>query len=154
LTTRAGFAKRPVPNRWEARTLLSASKSSRSIGQVAQLVEQGTENPRVGGSIPSLATLLLPFALTGCGLLRDNCDALCSDVAERIDACRGDLPWSDFGASRRTNWISQCQKEWEATSGGLGARDLELALDICDEGRTTTEDLPCEDVIALYGAGD
>ena len=24
-------------------------------GQVAQLVEQGTENPRVGGSIPSLA---------------------------------------------------------------------------------------------------
>jgi ribosomal protein L37E len=25
-------------------------------GQVAQLVEQGTENPRVGGSIPSLAT--------------------------------------------------------------------------------------------------
>ncbi len=27
-------------------------------GQVAQLVEQGTENPRVGGSIPSLATIL------------------------------------------------------------------------------------------------
>ena len=26
-------------------------------GQVAQLVEQGTENPRVGGSIPSLATI-------------------------------------------------------------------------------------------------
>src|SRR3569832_1612822 len=25
-------------------------------GQVAQLVEQGTENPRVGGSIPTLAT--------------------------------------------------------------------------------------------------
>lgn len=25
-------------------------------GQIAQLVEQGTENPRVGGSIPSLAT--------------------------------------------------------------------------------------------------
>ena len=26
-------------------------------GQVAQLVEQGTENPRVGGSSPSLATI-------------------------------------------------------------------------------------------------
>ncbi len=26
------------------------------VGQVAQLVEQRTENPRVGGSIPSLAT--------------------------------------------------------------------------------------------------
>ncbi len=28
------------------------------IGQVAQLVEQRTENPRVGGSIPPLATIL------------------------------------------------------------------------------------------------
>ena len=28
----------------------------RALGQVAQLVEQRTENPRVGGSIPSLAT--------------------------------------------------------------------------------------------------
>ncbi len=33
-------------------------------GQVAQSVEQGTENPRVGGSIPSLATttLIVPLA--------------------------------------------------------------------------------------------
>jgi hypothetical protein len=30
-------------------------------GQVAQLVEQRTENPRVGGSIPSLATILFNF---------------------------------------------------------------------------------------------
>ena len=29
-----------------------------SNGQVAQLVEQRTENPRVGGSIPPLATIL------------------------------------------------------------------------------------------------
>jgi hypothetical protein len=31
-----------------------------TIGQVAQLVEQGTENPRVGSSILSLATIF-PF---------------------------------------------------------------------------------------------
>ncbi len=30
--------------------------NERPFGQVAQLVEQGIENPRVGGSIPSLAT--------------------------------------------------------------------------------------------------
>ena len=29
------------------------------IGQVAQLVEQGTENPRVGSSILSLATIII-----------------------------------------------------------------------------------------------
>ncbi len=31
-------------------------KQISSNGQVAQLVEQRTENPRVGGSIPPLAT--------------------------------------------------------------------------------------------------
>ena len=29
-----------------------------SYAQVAQLVEQGTENPCVGGSIPSLGTII------------------------------------------------------------------------------------------------
>ena len=29
----------------------------RPVAQVAQLVEQGIENPRVGGSIPSLGTM-------------------------------------------------------------------------------------------------
>ena len=41
------------------------------LGQVAQLVEQRTENPRVGGSIPPLATsypkptLLVGFVISG-----------------------------------------------------------------------------------------
>jgi hypothetical protein len=36
------------------------------FGQVAQLVEQRTENPRVGGSIPSLATMFyIPSRLLG-----------------------------------------------------------------------------------------
>ena len=42
-----------------AGSLLGSSRAlpyiSRPYGQVAQLVEQRTENPRVGGSIPSLA---------------------------------------------------------------------------------------------------
>ena len=36
-------------------------------GQVAQLVEQRTENPRVVGSIPTLATILALVALAACG---------------------------------------------------------------------------------------
>src|SRR5690606_26297007 len=38
----------------DARRRLATATPS---GQVAQLVEQGIENPRVGGSIPSLATI-------------------------------------------------------------------------------------------------
>jgi hypothetical protein len=40
---------------------LPPSYISRPNGQVAQLVEQRTENPRVGGSIPSLAIPRNPF---------------------------------------------------------------------------------------------
>ena len=32
-------------------------RRSQYLGQIAQLVEQGIENPCVGGSIPSLATI-------------------------------------------------------------------------------------------------
>jgi hypothetical protein len=38
-------------------------------GQVAQLVEQRTENPRVGGSIPPLATINQRVSFALCGLL-------------------------------------------------------------------------------------
>jgi hypothetical protein len=39
------------------RDLACLIRGSSKYGQVAQLVEQRTENPRVGGSIPSLATI-------------------------------------------------------------------------------------------------
>ncbi len=38
--------------------LLGRNDRSAFHGRVAQLVEQGIENPRVGGSIPSPATIL------------------------------------------------------------------------------------------------
>ena len=49
-----------APDRLGELTLRRPARSnrgrSRVAGQVAQLVEQRTENPRVGGSIPPLAT--------------------------------------------------------------------------------------------------
>jgi hypothetical protein len=128
-----------------------AASSAVAIGQVAQLVEQGTENPRVGGSIPSLAILFLSVGLIACG---DRCERLCADVAERIEECRGAEPWSDFGASRNADWVNRCQSEWDGTSGGLTTRELELALAICAQSQTDLEAMPCDDVIALYGAPD
>ncbi len=48
----AGSRSDKVGEDWES-ALVNSKK-----GQVAQLVEQRTENPRVGGSIPPLATIL------------------------------------------------------------------------------------------------
>ncbi len=52
-------------------------------GEIAQLVEQGTENPRVGGSIPPLTTIYLLkdkdfFAITRIIYYRRVCHALVS----------------------------------------------------------------------------
>ncbi len=41
------------------------AQSPSASGWVAQLVEQGTENPRVGGSIPSPATIPIRFRVNG-----------------------------------------------------------------------------------------
>ena len=41
---------------WTSAFLYIISMSIFRFGQIAQLVEQRTENPRVGGSIPSLTT--------------------------------------------------------------------------------------------------
>jgi hypothetical protein len=43
---------------------VAGSISKRTFGQVAQLVEQRIENPRVGGSSPSLATTDFSESLT------------------------------------------------------------------------------------------
>ena len=54
-TTWTGRRGEVLPGWWRPRGR-SLSLYSPPRGQVAQLVEQRTENPRVGGSIPSLAT--------------------------------------------------------------------------------------------------
>src|SRR3972149_1496137 len=41
------------------RTAVFSYKPLATVAQVAQLVEQRTENPRVGGSIPPLGTIVL-----------------------------------------------------------------------------------------------
>ena len=55
----------------------------RPVAQVAQLVEQGIENPRVGGSIPSLGTMILK-ARSLIGLF-----FACIFVPPRITALKG-----------------------------------------------------------------
>ena len=45
------------PNRLFTLTNSPARSGTGDFGQIAQLVEQRTENPRVGGSTPSLATI-------------------------------------------------------------------------------------------------
>ncbi len=51
----AAISKRLRRGRRTARKRVSKNDNTK-LGQVAQLVEQRTENPRVGGSIPPLAT--------------------------------------------------------------------------------------------------
>ena len=71
--------------------------------QVAQLVEQRTENPRVGGSIPSLGTTFNPSKINGLGsrvldmcsirvvrpTIRENCDAYSVSASPEVLPAQG-----------------------------------------------------------------
>ena len=125
-------------------------------GQIAQQVEQGTENPRVGGSIPSLATpLVWGVALVlsaGCG---DTCQQLCQQSANRVAACTPDaLVWPDLGARSKTDFVQQCRSDWELVSGDLTQSDHQIALEVCDDAGRTLSRLSCDEVMALYSPVD
>ncbi len=127
------------------------------VGLVAQLVEQGIENPRVGGSIPSQATtfplVVLLTALSfaaGCG---DKCEQLCVQTANRIADCKPDsLTWADLGARRKEDFANACRTDWDRVSGNLTTSDLREALDVCEETQReiTPERMSCDQINALY----
>ena len=62
------------------------------FAQVAQLVEQGIENPRVGGSIPSLGTIIKSPAFAG--LFGNGVGRLDENHRQRFDKMR---PQKHFG---------------------------------------------------------
>ncbi len=141
-------------------TLRGATVTSRRQhrkGRVAQLVEQGIENPRVGGSTPSPATStflslsLLALVAAGCG---DRCEVLCQQTATRLQQCGIDgqlnLTWNDLGARGRVNFVDECRDDWDRARLALSASDLAVALEVCDDTLLELPDISCEELVALY----
>ena len=137
-------------------------------GQVAQLVEQGTENPRVGGSTPSLATtrpprsavralcLLSGLVLLG-GCQTDACDNLCQRLARRLGSCMEQWPvgFDELDADGRVGFQQECQRQWSQVRSNLEPREFDDALDQCDQGlesleRMRLEESSCDELRALY----
>jgi hypothetical protein len=123
-------------------------------GQVAQSVEQGTENPRVGGSIPSLATLIF-FLVFGCQ--SDNCEKLCAQTSTALRDCLDSWPatWDDLDTSGRVAFQNTCTTQWGQNQSDLEARELEDALRQCDESITLLEEMDsdgsvCDQLRAAY----
>ncbi len=109
----------------------------RKFGQIAQSVEQGIENPRVGGSIPSLATFFL-LGVFGTGCSPDPCTELCEETADALGVCMSDwsLDWEDFDAASREDFQDRCSNRWGEVRSNLVARELEDARGQCREARS------------------
>jgi hypothetical protein len=151
---------------------------NRHHGQVAQLVEQGTENPRVGGSIPSLATsrasasagapvllasrsllaatVALGTLLAGCQA--DSCDTLCVRTASSLSRCIQTwepVDWEMLDAENQSSFQEACESRWSEVRSLLESRELEDALQQCDEALTAIDEMgedgtTCDQLRALY----
>ena len=132
-------------------------------GQVAQLVEQGTENPRVGGSSPPLATTLVLWGFivgvsaTSFGCADDSCELLCRRASSRIDSCMSDWPadWSDLDSDNAAEFRDTCVIQWGLSRGVLEPREYEASLEQCDEGLDylvgiRSSEVECASLRALY----
>ena len=144
-------------SRSEPLTPLSVAVKNVGRGRVAQLVEQGIENPRVGGSIPSAATIctvLFLLLLGGCG---DRCERLCRRVAVSMTECvESDDVWSDFnwaelGARGRQDFVGRCRDDWDRTRSDLTTADLGESISLCRTASVDLDTLSCSELRVLYG---
>ena len=129
-----------------------ADRSATPNGRVAQLVEQGTENPRVGGSTPSPATFffLLVSGLSACS--SDQCYSLCATTANAVGGCMEEwgVTWEYFGASKQKDWGDSCRTEWETEKATLEPRQVQAAQDECAAAATELATPDCDELRALY----
>ena len=125
-------------------------------GRVAQLVEQGIENPCVGGSSPPRATFFTRLASVafliqalGCS---DPCIRTCSNAANAVGECVNDwsLDWGDLGANGKTQFKDNCEQSWARTAATLESRELEQAFLQCESVNEEMNDLTCDDLLVLY----
>ena len=141
------------------------------FGQIAQSVEQRIENPRVGGSIPSLATFFFSWrtvvvglsfgaALSGCGnpcgvIWNDNCEKLCCQVAKSLEECESESwSWSDLGAADRDEFARNCIQDWDDLNGDLTTYEAQQAIQVCSTTRESIENeetaSQCDDLLGIY----
>ena len=134
-------------------------------GQIAQSVEQGTENPRVGGSIPSLATLPSPWGVCLTSLLLlanvvgckpDSCETLCRTTANRLGTCLDawDVDWGIVDANSKRSYRLACERQWSEERTSLEGREFDDALEQCDEAisglnQTLQDGTTCDTLRAL-----
>jgi hypothetical protein len=102
-----------------------------------------------------VARALACLALLGCG--QDQCEQLCTNTATQLDACLDGWPaeWADLGAGSASQFSRFCDNRWSDVRNDLEPRELDDALDQCEETNDHLTDLvnddqSCDVLRALY----
>jgi hypothetical protein len=98
---------------------------------------------------------LTALLLAACG--QDKCEQLCQATADQLDACLDEWPadWSDLDASGANQFANFCDNQWGDVRNDLEPRELDDALDQCEETNETLAALAsdgdsCDVLRALY----
>ncbi len=97
----------------------------------------------------------LALLLAACG--QDQCEQLCTNTSAALDACLDEWPadWSDLDASGANQFANFCDNQWGEVRNDLEPRELDDALDQCEETNDTlatlrADDQSCDVLRALY----
>ena len=57
--------------------------------------------------------------------------------------------WDDLGAASRQDFRESCQEDWESLRAGLETREIQSALEQCQDAATEVQDLSCDSLRAM-----
>ena len=98
------------------------------------------------------------IAAVGCNIFEEEaCVRLCSRTTVRLSECEEQWPadWEDIGAENSDAFEQMCSDDWLELRAELEPRELQDALEQCDEGLKALRQArrsqdECNDLRALY----
>ncbi|MEL6343419.1 MAG: hypothetical protein AAFV53_09810 [Myxococcota bacterium] len=92
---------------------------------------------------------------TGCQ--SDTCDQLCTQTSDAIRDCLSEWPstWDDLDATNYSTFRSSCRTRWSRVQADLESREIEDALEQCDETLSAlntmqADETVCDQLRAIY----
>ncbi len=81
----------------------------------------------------------------------DACEQACAATSRAASACMADwsADWDELGAASRQDFRETCVEDWGGLRAELETREIQQALDRCEDATAEVRQLSCDSLRAL-----